>query len=344
MKILQVTPRYPPQSGGVERHVKKISERLVERGHEVTVLSSDARNEGERRERRNGVVVRRYRGVAPNGVMQFCPQIVSAVRRSDSDVVHAHNYHSFPLFFSAVGVGDQRFVVTTHYHGESPSSIRDRLLSLYRPFGRWALETADEIIAVSEWERNRLKYDFNINSIVVPNGIKHERFEKIEEFEANRPYLLTVGRLEEYKCVQHVIRSLPKLPDYDLYVVGKGPYYRSLKQIASQVNVLDRVKFKGYVSDDKLSSLYLGAEVNLNLSEQESYGLTVAEALAAGTSCVVRDSGALTEWLQYDGVYGSSQSPEQVAKACETAADTCPSVSLPSWDKVSVQIAGIYQS
>jgi glycosyltransferase involved in cell wall biosynthesis len=342
MNILQVTPRYPPQSGGVETHVKEISERLAHQGNEVTVITADAGNEGKRRERRNGVSVRRYRSIAPHGAMHFCPQIVAAVQSSDADVVHAHNYHSFPLLFAAVGAGNQRFVVTTHYHSESASPVRDRLLSMYRPFGGWALQRADEIIAVSDWERERLDDDFDVDATVIPNGIDIERFENTEPFEWERPYLLTVGRLEAYKGVQHVIRALPELPEYDLFVAGRGPYRTTLQQIATQVNVTERVKFKGYVSDEKLSRFYAGAQVFINLSEQESYGLTVAEALTTGTPCVVRNSGALTEWLRYDGVLGSSESPKQVAEACETAAGTRPSVSIPSWDEISTQVIGTY--
>jgi glycosyltransferase involved in cell wall biosynthesis len=161
MNVLQVTPWYPPQSGGIETHVKEISDRLVDQGHEVAVVTADAGNRGERRERQNGVFVRRYRSIAPNGVMHLCPQVAVAVRRADADVVHAPNYHSFPLFFAAVGIGDQRFVVTIHYHGGSESSVRNRLLSLYLPFGRWAVRRAEEAIAVSEWETEAVLNRYN---------------------------------------------------------------------------------------------------------------------------------------------------------------------------------------
>ncbi|RLM57156.1 glycosyltransferase family 1 protein [Halobellus sp. Atlit-31R] len=307
MKILQVTPRYPPQSGGVETHVKEISERLVERGHQVTVVSADAGAEGERRERRNGVVVRRFRSVAPNGAMHFCPQIAVAVRRSDGDVVHAHNYHSFPLFFAALGAGDRKFVVTTHYHGGSASSVRDRLLSLYRPFGRWAVRHADEVIAVSEWERDELESDFGVDATVIPNGVDVERFAEAEPVEREWPYLLTVGRLEEYKGVQHVIRAMTELPDYDLLIAGSGPYREELEKVTREEGVEDRVEFLGYVDDEELPGLYAGAEVYVTMSEFESYGMTVAEALAAGTPCVVRDTGGLSDWTETAGIVGLTE-------------------------------------
>ena len=341
MNILQVTPRYPPQSGGVETHVKEISERLVDRGHEVTVVTADGGMEGERREVRNGVSVRRYRSLAPGDAMHVCPQISAAVRRSEADVVHAHNYHSFPLFFAALGVGDRKFVVTTHYHGGSASSVRDRLLSLYRPFGRWAVRRADEVIAVSEWEKGQLASDFDVEATVIPNGVDVERFADAEPVERERPYILTVGRLEEYKGVQHVIQAMGELPEYDLLVAGSGPYREELERIAREEGVADCVEFLGYVDEDTLPGLYAGADVYVTMSEFEAYGMTVAEALVAGTSCVVREVGGLQDWTGVVGV--DNASPSTVHRIVAATADRQLSRKpLPTWDEVTGNLEVMY--
>ena len=346
MKLLQVTPRYPPQSGGVETHVRELAERLVERGHDVTVLAADAGDSGFRRERRNGVRVRRYRSLAPGGAMHVCPQLAAAVRRADADVVHAHNYHSFPLLFAALGAGDRPFVVTTHYHGASADSVRDRLLSAYRPVGGWAVRRADAAIAVSEWERERLAADFGVEATVVPNGLDVERFAAADPPDRDRPYILTVGRLEEYKGVQHAIRALADLPDYDLLVAGSGPYREELGRIARLEGVDDRVEFLGYVDDGALPGLYAGAAVYLTLSEFESYGMTVAEAIAAGTPCVVRESGALVDWAGGRGCVGvDSVAPAPVAAAVGAASDAVPDASaLLGWDDVAERLASEYRA
>ena len=302
MRILFVTHRYPPHTGGVETHVREIATRLVDRGHDITVFSADAGPDVESRTVDDGVRVRRFRSASPDGAFHIAPQMALAVRRADADVVHAHNYHSFPLFFAALGVTDERFVVTTHYHGASASGLRDVLLSFYRPLGRWGVRQADEVIAVSEWERERLREDFGVDATVVPNGLDVERFAEAEPEERERPYLLCVGRLEEYKGVQHVIRALSELPEYDLVVAGSGPFREELERVAREEGVSDRVQFLGYVDDKRLPGLYAGAEVYVTLSEFEAYGMTVAEALAAGTPCVVQEAGALENWAEHEAV------------------------------------------
>lgn len=344
MKILFVTHRYPPHTGGVETHVQEIATRLVDRGHDVTVFSTDAGPDVPSESTDDGVRVRRFRSVSPGGAFYVAPQLALAVRRADADIVHAHNYHAFPLFFAAVGVTDEQFIVTTHYHGESASEYRDILLSFYRPFGRWAVRQADSVITVSEWEQKNLHEDFGVDAKVIPNGVDVERFADAEPEERERQYLLCVGRLEEYKGVQHVIRMLPELSEYDLVVAGSGPYRDDLERIAREEGVADRVDFLGYVGDDRLPGLYAGAEVYMTLSEFEAYGMTVAEALAAGTPCVVRDTGALSDWTRYQSVVGVEiANPRHVADICHTAEglDT-QAVKVPTWNSVTTRAMEVY--
>ena len=344
MKIVQVTPRYPPRTGGVETHVSEISERLVERGHEVTVLTADAGEGVASREVRNGVTVRRYRGFAPGGAFHVAPLIAPAVRRIDADVVHAHNYHSLPVLFAGLGVQDERFVVTPHYHGGSANSFRDRLLSLYRPLGKWALRDADEVIAVSEWEREQLRSDFGVEATVIPNGIDRERFANAAPEERDRPYLLCVGRLEEYKGVQYAVRALTEMPERELVVAGSGPYRSELEAIAKRSGVADRVTFLGYVADERLPKLYAGAEVFLALSDFEAYGMTVGEALATGTPCVVHESGALGDWATNDGCLGiEDRSPGSVLCGVRSVPNRSPDKGeLLRWEEMTDELVGMY--
>lgn len=344
MKILQVAPRYPPQTGGVETHVKEISERLVDRGHEVVVHTADATDSGSSHETRNGVTVHRHRAVAPDGAFHVAPGILPAVYRSQFDVAHAHNYHSLPLLFAAFGVRDRRFVVTPHYHGRSADPVRNRLLSVYKPLGRWTLHRADRVVAVSEWERDHLRADFGVEATVIPNGLRVERFREAEPADRDRPYLLTVGRLEEYKGVQHLIRALPEIPEYDLVVAGDGPYRDRLEAIAREAGVRDRVVFEGFVERSALPALYAGASVYVTLSEHEAYGMTVAEALASETPCVVRESGALVEWTSREGCVGATDgSPSEVGAAVRRAGKLTVDAVLPDWESVTVRLVDVYR-
>jgi glycosyltransferase involved in cell wall biosynthesis len=168
-----------------------------------------------------------------------------------------------------------------------------------------------------------LKSDLDVDATVISNGIEVERFIEAEPIDREWPYLLTVGRLEEYKGVQNVIRSMVEIPEYDLLVAGSGPYRKQLKQIARKAGVSEQVEFLGYVSDEELPKLYAGAEVYVTMSEFESYGTTVAEALGAGTPCLVRDTAGLGDWTESPGVVALSDvSPEVIAEAIRHIAES----------------------
>ncbi|OYR89655.1 glycosyl transferase [Halorubrum sp. E3] len=333
MHIVQVTQSYPPSQGGVEKHVEAISTRLVTRGHEVTIVSAD-KGVGDPLETRDGVTVRRHKSFSPSGAYHLAPQVASTIRECDPDVVHAHNYHALLLPFAALAVDDATFVITPHYHGGSESGFRSQLLHLYHPIGRRILHHADTVVAVSEWEQKQLQNDFAVEAQVIPNGIEVERFSAANPFEHERPYLLCVGRLEQYKGVQHAIRAIAELPEYDLLIAGSGPYQKHLESIAKQLNVEDRIQFLGYVADEDLASLYAGAEVFVTLSSFESFGLTVGEALASGTPCVILRQGALVDWETYDGVVGvDSPNTGSVVQAIDSViASDVPIERIPVWE------------
>lgn len=329
----------------METHVSQLSERLVERGHDVTVLTADAGPNATRRVTRNGVEVRRHRALSPGGAIHIAPGIWRAVRHASADIVHAHNYHSTPLMFAALAVNGP-LVASPHYHSLSSHRVLDWLLSLYSYPGGWTLRRTDAVIAVSEWERDKLERDFGVGATVVPNGIDTEAFTDVSPLERQRPYLLCAGRLEEYKGVQHAVRALQELPAFDLLVAGSGPYYDEIKTVARDCGVGQRVSLLGHVTDQRLRELYAGAEVFLNLSSFEAYGITVAEALASGTPVVIRTGSALDQWLANPGVVGvDTVTVNEVVSGVEQARQQSPdSTGIVDWNVVVDKHLKVYHS
>ncbi|WP_238477892.1 glycosyltransferase family 4 protein [Natranaeroarchaeum sulfidigenes] len=346
MRVDLVTHRYPPDLGGIERHVAELARWLAGEGHDVTVHATDWDGSYDRETQDGAIRVRRYPAVAPGEAYYVSPHIARAVYRSDADVVHAHGYHSFPLLFAALGARSTPLVVTPHYAGRGSSDLRKLLHRLYAPIGGRALRSADATIAVSEWERDCLRDDFGCDARVVPNGIDIDRFVAAEPEGRERPYLLSVGRLVEYKGVQHIIDALAKLPEYDLIIAGSGEFRAELEAHAAARGVDDRVEFLGYVPEDRLPGLYAGAAAHVFLSEYECYGLTVGESLAAGTPCVVRDATALSEWTEFSGCVGVEDvDAGLVAGAVREAVELTPHPdALMTWGEMSAEVLGVYEA
>lgn len=343
MEIDIFAHRYPPDPGGIERHVQELARFLQQREHDVTVHVTRWKRDQQSEQVDNGIKIHRYRAIAPNEGYYIAPQIALQSLRSSADLIHAHGYHSLPFLFAILGSQNKPTVVTPHYNGKGSNQLRQFLHKIYKPVAGLGLKKADRVISVSEWEAEALRQNFGIKSTVIPNGISTQEFNNTCQYVWPNPYILSIGRLERSKGVQHTVRALAKLPEYDLLIAGDGQYREALEQIASQLGVDDRVHFLGHV-DSNVPALYAGAEAHVFLSEHECFGLTAGESLASGTPCVVRDATALSEWTDYTGCIGiSSTNPDAVAAAIERAVcmSTDPSEIL-TWDQMGEKLLDIY--
>ena len=273
MKIAQICPRYSPDIGGVETHVKEISEWLVKAGHDVEVITTDPTGKLRKRETINGVKVIRFRSFAPGNAYYFAPQIYTYLKKNDYDVIHAHSYHAFPAFFASLGRRGGKFVFTPHYHRHGHTAFRNLLHKPYRLLGNMIFSKADSVICVSEYEKKLLESDFEVaaKTVKIPNGINLREFENMrrrgksqEEKAGSEKTLLYVGRLEEYKGIQYIIQSLPELQDFRLRIVGKGPYEAELRDMAKSSGVGGRVEWLKDLSRKELLECYADADIFLD--------------------------------------------------------------------------------
>jgi glycosyltransferase involved in cell wall biosynthesis len=117
---------------------------------------------------------------------------------------------------------------------------------------------------------------------------------------ADRPILLTVRRLAARMGIDTLLTAMPRIragcPDVLLVIVGKGPMAERLRAQAEALGLGDNVHFAGFVADDMLPLAYRAATINvLPTRALEGFGLTAAEALAAGTPSMVTPIGGLPE-------------------------------------------------
>lgn len=360
MKIAQICPRYSPDIGGIETHVKEISERLVKEGHDVGVITTDPTGKLSKQEIINGVKVIRFRSFAPGNAYYFAPQIYTYLKKHDYDVIHAHSYHAFPAFFASLGRHDGKFVFTPHYHRHGHTAFRDLLHKPYKLLGKMIFSRADSVICVSEYEKRLVESDFEVaaKTVKIPNGINLKEFKDLRQPGKNsnrkagrEKILLYVGRLEEYKGVQYIIQSLPELQNFRLRIVGKGPYEAEIRNMAKSFGVERRVEWLKELSRKELLECYADADIFLMLSSHEAYGITVAEALAAGIPCIVAKGSALEEFVDGRNCIGIENpvSKQKVVKALESLGKngkekSYGSDSIIDWDEVAKKTIKVYES
>lgn len=307
MKILQVCSAPYILGGGISEYVRNISERLA-RKHDVTVFASNPTGNLPRFEVINGVPVKRFRTFAPSGAYILSLELPIWLNKMKFDVIHAHNYHAFPIHIAAALAKRNKFFVSPCFHGAGHTPFRNSILGVVKPFGKRTLKKANKILAASEYERSLLcqQFGFKLDEImVIPRGVDFSEFEGLKREKHKFKSILFVGRLRNYKGVIYLVEALAKLPDnMILDIVGKGPLRSSLESRAKTLKVYDRIRFHTFLEREELLQLYANADVFVLPSKYEAYSKVIAEALTAGTPCIVTNATALKDWIDNKSCFG----------------------------------------
>lgn len=350
---MEVTPRGFPWLGGVETHVHNLSEAMIRRGADVTVLTSTTtRDDGTHANRTESEIIdnvpyHRFR-LPKRGLWELpSPRLLRDIRRhaKAADVVHLHLYHQPLAAMTTAALTGVRtpLVVTPHYHGTGHTPLASRLHTVWRPTaGRFLMSRADAVIAVSQPEADLLVEHFPFlqgRVQVIPNGIIAPAPAEPHPVPEGTRVVLSVGRLAPYKRHDAVIRALPHLTGPVLFVlVGDGPDRERLATLATDLGVLDRVHFAGRVDDETLAGWWARANVFVSLSEQEAFGLAVGEALAAGVPAVVSDIPAfrfVADLASREGAPADAVTvtpARDLPQALEQAPGRFPPVNVMRWD------------
>jgi glycosyltransferase involved in cell wall biosynthesis len=148
--------------------------------------------------------------------------------------------------------------------------------------------------AISEAIRDRIQRFYGRDAVVIHPPVEIGEFDAAVEKEPGR--FLWVHRLVPYKHPELVAEAFRGLP-YQLTMVGVGPLEEKLR-----ANLPPNVELLGWVSREELARLYSRAEGFVHIGE-EDFGITMVEALAAGTPVVALNAGGARDIVR-DGVDG----------------------------------------
>ena len=346
-RVLILSWEYPPLiEGGLARHVRKLSEGLVEIGTEVHVLTRGG-EESPAEELPGGVHVHRVREpTRPADLNEFVTWVermnsdmlaagVELGDRLSFDLVHGHDW----LVANACDHLARRFdvplVTTIHAteHGRHQGWINKHPQTYIHGVERWITNRSDRVIACSTFMREQIVDVFGVDEDrveVIPNGIDPEELRPQDEDELRRlraefaapdeSLVLLVGRLVYEKGFQFALEALPsiieRLPKTRFVVAGSGTHEQELRRQAEELGLMEHGTFLGWIGDDVLHSLYCIADVCVVPSIYEPFGLVALEAMASSCPCIVADTGGLREVVPHDevGLRFRAKDPESLAE------------------------------
>jgi glycosyltransferase involved in cell wall biosynthesis len=316
MRICLPTGIFPPDIGGPASYVPRIAKALVERGHEVEVITlSDAPHD----DTRYPFVVQRI----PRGMSRL-PRMAKAIARIARAAGRAEVVFANGLFIEAVlarglvrrplvmkVVGDWAWERAT-LNRQTEDGLEDfqtrrqraRVEAAKRLRAR-VTRRAQHVIVPSQYladivcgwgvEPERVSVIYNAPDLATPQNVDLPPF--------NGMTLATVGRLVPHKGIDQLLRAISTIPNVRLLIAGTGPLRNALEKATAELGLQSRVIFLGTLSREAVAGLLRQADLMVLNSTYEGLPHVVLEAFAAGTPVLATRVGGTPEAVAH-GVSG----------------------------------------
>ena len=184
-----------------------------------------------------------------------------------------------------------------------------------------ACRKAALIFTVSEFSKGRIVDWSGINPDkvkVVYNGVSSAFHQDVQPYLPGFPYIFIVGNRKLHKNEDRALRAFAQANiDKNIYVLFSGKPSDQLANTAKELQIEDRVKFLGRLSEDELASTYKGALCLLFPSLYEGFGLPVIEAMACGTPVITSNTTSLVEIANNSCELIDPTKIEEISKAIE---------------------------
>lgn len=332
--ILILSSTFPRWKGDTTPcFVYELSDRLARNGRKIIVLAPHAYG-SDKAEKLGNMEIRRFQyfipsklqkiaygaGIIPNVRGSFLAKLQvpfflmseffaarSLIGKHNPDIVHAHWIIPQGLIgFVLKKIYKVPLIVTVH--GSDLFPLKN---FLFKKIQKIILKNCDICTVNSEATKNEIAKrfpEFSDKLNIIPMGVDTKIFSKNDRIRnkfkqyRNKKIILFVGRLNEQKGVEYLIKALSivksKFPNALLLIIGEGKYKLELEKLVSSLKLNGHVKFLGAFEHKKISDYYNLADVFVLPSVTgrigtEGLGLVLLEAMACGTCVVATSSGGI---------------------------------------------------
>lgn len=210
------------------------------------------------------------------------------------DIVHAHYATSYgmlgrksgfhPLVVSCWGSDVMDFPKRSFFH-------------------RWILRRnlmkADKVLATSKTLVDAIRTIIKTNVEIIPFGVDTGVFKPLAGAAQKDLTIGTIKSLEKVYRIDLLIEAFsmvkPDFPGMKLLIVGEGTERRNLEELVKRLGLEKEVTFKGAVPHSEVPALHNALDIFVNVSDNESFGVSVLEAMACAKPVIVTDTGGLAE-------------------------------------------------
>lgn len=272
----------------------------------------------------------KYGGELVDEVYRYGRAAAKIAKREKFDVIHAHDWLSYPAGMMAQKLSKKPFVAHVHaleFDRCMEHSVNPAICEIeYK-----GLHAADKVIAVSNYVKQRIIKYYKVSAKkieVVHNGIKIDKAPKRQVSlktlkSGGHKLALFVGRLTYQKGVDYLIkaaaRALTVNKKINFMIVGSGDMERQIIREAAAMGISDRVFFPGFLRNTELERIYQSADLFIMPSVSEPFGLVALEALANKVPVIVSKQSGVAEVINHSlkvDFWNTEELANMIAAAC----------------------------
>jgi glycosyltransferase involved in cell wall biosynthesis len=316
VKVLVVSGIWPPDVGGPASHAPDVADYLLERGHDVEVVTTASEPPAPR-----PYPLRYVPRSLPPGIRHLRGAALVCARAREADVVYTTGM--FGRSFAGSSAARRPYVVKLT---ADPAFERARrrgvvggdvdafqragagpVVSLLRLLRDLELRRAAHVFCPSSYLRE-LAISWGVSGdriSVLPNPYPPlpalaPRDELKRRFEMNGRTLAFAGRLTAQKALDVALEALAAVDGVTLLIAGDGDEREPLERLAGELGLGARVRFLGPQSRERVIELFRAADASILSSSWENFPHTVVEALSAGTPVLATSVGGVAEVVQHE--------------------------------------------
>ena len=305
-KILLLAPADNP-------HTIKWANSLYESGHKILLVTLgryDKNNYNknikiyalEQNINKQGALLSKLKYISAFSVIK------KAMKEESPDIIHAHYATSYGVL-GALSKGSIPFFLSVW---GSDIYIFPKKSKLHKFILQFSLNKTNKIFSTSySMKEETLKYiDKNIE--VIPFGIDIEKFHQIKRNDfliddlRGSIVIGTVKGLEKVYGIEYLIRAFKIIIENNqelsikLVIVGKGNEKNNLENLVNELKIEQYTIFTGYVDPSKVVEYHNLMDIEVFMSESESFGVSVLEASACEKPVIVSNVGGLPEVVEHN--------------------------------------------
>jgi len=247
-----------------------------------------------------------YSGDMYMEVHRYAAIAAELARDEQFDVIHAHDWMTFPAGIAVAGISGKPLIV--HVHSTEFDRSGEHVNQMIYDIERKGMESADKIIAVSNYTRNIIisRYGISKEKVeVVYNAVEPNNCCAAADavIRKDEKIVLFLGRITMQKGPDYFLAAAKKvlevMDNVKFVIAGSGDMLHRVVEMAAGLGIGHKVLFTGFLRGEDVQKIYRMADLYVMPSVSEPFGITPLEALNNDVPVIISKQSGVSEVLTH---------------------------------------------